>query len=646
MQDIQLARCFSQLHGSASSVTPADGDSHHLEMMCPSLYLAAYKGRVEEVMALLLQPRHSDAQANRQLNGIVQHKQCDLFEMTVERNTVLHIAAEQGHDELIQELYHRFIKGKTLLSSRNSALDTPLHCAARMGHLNAVNALLNLARDCGENTLGNQNRAGDTSLHLAARHGHGTVVEALVSAQALASELNKAGMSALYLAVMSSSVIAVKSIVTTCVDASSVGHSSQNALHAAVFVSLEMVQLLLEWKPALAGQADCNSSTPLHFAASNGNRSIVRAILRTVPSSTIYMKDSDGRSALHVAARMDHACVVKEIIKACPDAAEQLDGNDGTFLHAAAQEKQSSVMSLVVKNPMLGGLLNAQDGCGNTPLHLAVLAGAPSVVGTLLRKGKVRTNVLNNAGHTPLDLASKSTGLFTMISLVLSLVSFGAQARPQRLDHLKPWSGRDIAHGVEKTSDSLAVVAVLIATVAFAAGFNMPGGYSEDNGSANLEGKITFKFFMVLDAFAIAASVVALILLVHSKASRSDGSWKSFLAALHCIWISLITLLLALYSACKAVSTTKIVVSIVYCVIYVGIQFLIFWISTRIKAAATLSSFWRFRHHRRAHAVKRQYPFVGTSLTNMRIFGVINIFLTLGLSLISCVGDKIGEQDP
>lgn len=162
--------------------------------------------------------------------------------MSAERNTILHVAAEQGHGELIQELYHRFITDKTFLSRRNSTLDTPLHCTARAGHVNAVKTLLNLSWNSGvvENILGCQNAAGDTAPHLAARHD-GAAVEALVSTRASASELNKAGVSPLYLVVMSMSVAAVRAIIITNEDTSSAGPSSQNAPHAAVFQSLGII---------------------------------------------------------------------------------------------------------------------------------------------------------------------------------------------------------------------------------------------------------------------------------------------------------------------------------------------------------------------------------------------------------------------
>ena len=76
-----------------------------------------------------------------------------------------------------------------------------------------------------------------------------------------------------------------------------------------------------------------------------------------------------------------------------PDGAELRDGNGGTFLHTVCRERQSSVVSAVIKSRTLRGLLlDAQDRNGNTALHLAVAAGAPGVVESLLRKGEARAD--------------------------------------------------------------------------------------------------------------------------------------------------------------------------------------------------------------------------------------------------------------
>ncbi|VAH99030.1 unnamed protein product [Triticum turgidum subsp. durum] len=208
----------------AMPVTPQPGDGG---TMSPELYLALCRGRKKEAMALLRQQHGGAAAAANQVAGIHQ--------VNAEGNSVLHLAAEHGHDKLIHDLAS--FGDRSLLSSRNSTLDTPLHCAARAGHGKAVSLLVRLSCEGGDDsTLWCKNEAGNTALHLAARLGHGAAVKAMVSAApGLASEVNNAGVSALYLVVMSRSAPAVRSITTRCGNTSAAGLSSQNALHAAVF---------------------------------------------------------------------------------------------------------------------------------------------------------------------------------------------------------------------------------------------------------------------------------------------------------------------------------------------------------------------------------------------------------------------------
>ncbi|KAG2560720.1 hypothetical protein PVAP13_8KG082000 [Panicum virgatum] len=403
-----------------------------------------------------------------------------------------------------------------------------------------------------------------------------------------------------------------------------------------------MVDLLLEWRPALAGEVDSDGGTPLHFASSDGDRAVVRAILRAGPPGMVYKKDYlGGLSALHVAARMGHRRVVEDMLEAYPDAAELRGGDGGTFMHAAAREKRSKVVSLAIGKTKLRGLLDAQDRDGNTPLHLAVAAGAPAVVEALLRKGKVRTDVLNNDGRPPLDLATGSTSFFTMVSLVVTLAAFRAKLRPHRQDHAKPWSGGDVGKWIDKMSDSLSVVAVLIATAAFAAGFNLPGGYGDNNGKANLSGSPVFKIFLVLDTVAVAASVTAVILLVYGKGSRSTGSWKSFAAALLCMWVALISLLLGYYMALSSVTNTRAVYRVGLIVIYVGVSVLQLCIENWVGPSSSSCTVWRFflvhqlRRSKGRRAVKRQFPLAGASVLSFYAYQVITFvaFIIFGFFL-------------
>uniref|UniRef100_A0A0E0MD74 PGG domain-containing protein n=1 Tax=Oryza punctata TaxID=4537 RepID=A0A0E0MD74_ORYPU len=73
-----------------------------------------------------------------------------------------------------------------------------------------------------------------------------------------------------------------------------------------------------------------------------------------------------------------------------------------------------------------------------------------------------------------------------------------------------------------------------------------------NNGMGNLEGASSFKCFTVFDNIVVTTSVVAVILLVYRKASRSIGLWKSFMVVLHCIWVSHVNLIVAFYSTFRA----------------------------------------------------------------------------------------------
>ncbi|CAL4985464.1 unnamed protein product [Urochloa decumbens] len=652
-QHIQLALPWRGSSAIGMSTMPNDTPSAH---MCPRLYRAVCERRpVEELTALLLQQhainhtgcfgkigrgRILDSHSSKGSSnyGIIQHGWCHLREVAAGGNTVLHVAAEKGNDELIQGLYDHFRfreEVKSLLSYRNSAQDTPLHCAARVGSDRSVAVLIELAKDSGVSILGCKNEAGDTALHVAARHGHGDAVKVLASASAAeAADVNTAGVSPLYLAVVSRSIKAVEEITKNCVNASSKGPDSQNALHAAVFQGKEMVDLLMEWKPALAAEGGCS---PLHYAASDGNWKIVEAILRAAPPRTVYQQDNGGLSALHVAARMGHLSIVKKLLKHCPDTAELRDSDGRTFLHTAAMEKHLPVVSFAIKKFKAHGLLDAQDKGGNTALHLAVAEGAPRVVEALLRKGKAQADILNNAGHTPFDLTDKLPSYFTMVSVVVTLVAYGARTRPQRQDDLKPWKGSDdVVRGIQKTSDGLAVVAVLIATAAFTAGFNLPGGYG-DYGKANLKGQFIFTCFLFFDTLAVVTSVVAAILLVFGKASCSAGSWKSFVVSLHCMWVSLISLMLAFDAAALVTVGTSCHVTLK--IAHVCIQALIMWIMTWVapgtKSALTnLRFLWQRNRSRGRRVIKRQYPLAGAAISNLLLFMVTNFLASIGFLVI------------
>ncbi|KAF8716857.1 hypothetical protein HU200_025956 [Digitaria exilis] len=624
--------------------------------MCSELYIAALEGRKEEVAGLLSgsSPTTTAAKNGRlppasRANGTSIYlpntvhfgRSCTTREVTADRSTLLHIAGGHGHCDLITELCHW---DTALLSSTNSSLDTPLHCAARNGHAGAVQAIVRLARSCGEEEgrvrelLGGKNEAGDTALHVAARHGHGETVEVLMKlAPELASEVNGVAVSPLYLAVISRSVRAVEAIVGYR-DASAVGPMSQNALHAAVLQSSEMVSLLLRWQPSLVNDLDHNKSSPLHFASSDGDCSIIEEILTHAPSSSAYLQDSEGLSALHVAAKMGNKPAVQLLLQFYPASAGIRDNHGRSFLHAAALQGHSSIVSQVIKNRMLENLLNQQDREGNTALHLAVEAGEYGVVSKLLSSGKVQVHLMNNAGYTPSDLIEKSTGFYSMVRLVLKLYVYGAQFRPQRQDLIEKWSGQDLVKWRLETSKNLAIVSTLVATVAFSAAFNVPGSYGSD-GKANLNGNRMYNAFLVLDTIAVTTAVMATILLVHGRASRSNKSWLGFIISMHFLWLSLFSMMLGFFTAIAATGDKKSTSIALYRLIYLGLYILIMLLTSLAMPGSfrgVLRLLFGRQRNRLKRRIKRQYPFVVVYAFNMILFIVIN---NIALASVDTIGN-------
>jgi hypothetical protein len=216
------------------------------------------------------------------------------------------------------------------------------------------------------------------------------------------------------------------------------------------------------------------------------------------------------------------------------------------------------------------------------------------------------------------------------ISLVVTLTSYGAQSRPQRQDHLNQWRGKGTTDWIRKMSNSLAIVAVLVATVAFSATFNVPGGYRDD-GKAVLQEKTAYKFFIIFDSIAMTTSVVAVILIVYGKAS---GSLKSFILALHFMWVSMIGMIVAFWAALVAVMRRRTINIVIYEVIINGIYLLVLSIMILTKPASWISivkfmfsSLLPERHHRR---VARQYPFAGAYSCSYSVFVVTNILAYFG----------------
>ncbi|XP_008778951.3 protein ACCELERATED CELL DEATH 6-like [Phoenix dactylifera] len=485
-----------------------------------------------------------------------------LFGVTLEGNTTLHIVASRGHLEFAKEICRREI---SLLAAPNTRLDTPLHCAARAGYDEIVTSIIKFARHKGikERVLRARNRDEANALHEAAKYNHVGVANVLMNEDVgLASLLNDAGMSPLYLAIVTGSLDVARALLrsTSWKKVSSESYTGPNkntALHAAVLLSPEITQDLLDREPELAKGVGFLEKIPLYYAASDGHHDTVKLLLERDPSTAYLSEANYGLFPIHIAAMMGNVSIVDEILKQCPDTDELLDKEGNNFLHAAFKRRRLDVVKKIIsKRPDLRKLLNDQDNKGNTPLHTAVKNSDKASVYFLLRDKTICVNVINHDGFTPLDLAYQLSdrGLqFRMnakVCITNCLALTNALSGPREIFHdiesgkLSSGETKEKLSGDDKfkkessnvedkeitkqvdLAKNYGIATVLIATVTFAAGFTVPGGYIADDhpgrGRAVLAKEYAFKVFLVSDASALVCSIVATFWLMRAGTSTVD----------------------------------------------------------------------------------------------------------------------------
>ncbi|KAJ9701396.1 hypothetical protein PVL29_006651 [Vitis rotundifolia] len=494
----------------------ADDDSQtEISYMDADLYTAASKGNISKLEQML--------------------EACDLgLQLTPKRNTILHIAAQFGQLDCVK-LILQLTSSSSLLGQSNLKGDTPLHLAAREGHLTVVQALIQAAkalpdeiesgRGVDKAILRMANEGKDTALHEAVRYHHPEVVKLLIEEDPqFVYGPNISGGTPLYMAVERGHGDLVQIIIDhTSTSPAYSGILGRTALHSAVIRNdHEITAKLLEWKPSLAKEVDEKGWSPLHCAAHFGYTTIVKQLLeKSSDKSVAYLRIKPGKkTALHLAAIRGHKDIVDLLLSNYPDCCEQVDDNGKNVLHFAMMNRQDYYPRMFLQNDGLSvrGLLNERDAQGDTPLHL--LASYLVYDEKFVLDDKVDKMGLNNENLTPKDIVSRATDRGLLKRVVTSFFNGSKEAGIGPLS----WVPSDmIGNGSSESKDNEdnsisswkgvgethLVVAALVATVTFAAGFTLPGGYDQNDGMATLTKKAAFKAFVVTDTLAMVSSVCA-----------------------------------------------------------------------------------------------------------------------------------------
>ncbi|KAK9175854.1 hypothetical protein WN944_027864 [Citrus x changshan-huyou] len=219
-------------------------------------------------------------------------------------------------------------------------------------------------------------------------------------------------------------------------------------------------------------------------------------------ASSVDQKIDNAETPLFLATKSGCIEIVKEIFNVYPQAVEHIDDEGRNILHVAIKYRQLEIFELVVQMEVpMRRLVRKIDNGGNTLLHMTGIKRkdyvpekmeGPALVlqEELLWYERVEEvsiphfrNHQNNMGFTPEELFATANN----------------ELRAQS----KEW----IIH----TAEGCSVVAVLIATVAFAAAYTVPGGANEETGYPILLRHPFFVTFTVSDVLSLTFSLAAVV---------------------------------------------------------------------------------------------------------------------------------------
>jgi len=406
-------------------------------------------------------------------------------------------------------------------------------------------------------------RHNDTDLHLAAKRGDlsavrqildeidaqmtGSTFSAEFEAQVaeirseMVNEVNELGETALFAAAEAGDLAVVKELLKYSSKESITrkNQSGFDVLHnAARMGHRAIVQVLLDHDPGLSKTLGPSNSTPLVTAASRGHTEVVKELL-SKDSSLLEISKNNGKNALHLSARQGHVEIVKALLDKDPQLARRTDKKGQTALHMAVKGISREVVKLLLDAD--AAIVMLPDKFGHTALHVATRKKRAEIVNELLLLPDSNVNALNREHKTAFDIAEGLPLSEEAAEIRECLARYGA-VRANELNQPRDELRKTVTeikkdvhtqleqtrktnknvHGIAKelrklhreginnATNSVTVVAVLFATVAFAAIFTVPGG-TEDSGEAVVVGRVSFKIFFLFNAVALFTSLAVVV---------------------------------------------------------------------------------------------------------------------------------------
>ncbi|KAH8631402.1 hypothetical protein IG631_13085 [Alternaria alternata] len=341
------------------------------------------------------------------------HPETDVNTRDENGETPLHTAARKGFmGILVLLLAHPGID----VNSRDANGATRLHVPATQGYMETLTLLL-VRPDIDVNS---RNGVGDTPLHIAAREGHMEILVLLLArADIDPAPCNLYRSTPLYMVAEDGHEEIVDVLLDTPESEAMLDINQDenrgSPLHAAALNGHRgVVKLLFARNRTGPDLQNPNGETPLHLAAGRGYKGVVDELLATSGlEDMVNLQDKEGETPLHRAAFGGYEyCVIALMNRADVNVQDRYLRT----LHRAVQERHDKVVENLLKKP--GILVHVSDDNLQTPLHLALLSRYESIARQLL-EGSGFGETTNGTYKRALLSCATQTGNVPMLKLLL-----------------------------------------------------------------------------------------------------------------------------------------------------------------------------------------------------------------------------------